>query len=392
MRVSADLRLFAFYSVFLVLKAAQAQTWTQTGAPSNAWAAIACSADGSNLVAAAGGQVLNGQIYTSTNSGANWNLTAAPMLRWTSVAGSADGRKLIAAAYDRGIYTSTDAGTSWISNNVNFPFGLWLGVSSSADGSQLFAVRYANDLVYHSTNSGAVWLTTTSHLADVVSVATSADGVIVVGSDNNGHVATSTTSGAIWSTNTSIGGNVSWVNASAGAQVLTAVAINRGVFSSTNKGSTWTSNSLPTSVIWRAATSSADGTKLTAVGYYPGSLIYSSLDSGASWISNNAPSLAWQAVASSSDGNAVFAASTNGGIWVRRASAAPLLNIANSTNGLVISWLIPSSNFVLQQSADPAFPSWTDVTNAPALELPSLQNRVTAPFSTDSAFYRLKLE
>src|SRR5712691_9502842 len=118
MRVSADLRLLAFYSTFLGLNAAQAQTWTQTGAPSNAWAAIACTADGYNLVAAAGGQVSNGQIYTSTNSGTTWSLTAAPMLRWTSVASAADGRKLIAAAYDRGIYTSTDAGTSWISNNL----------------------------------------------------------------------------------------------------------------------------------------------------------------------------------------------------------------------------------------------------------------------------------
>src|SRR5205823_9747880 len=140
--------------------------------------------------------------------------------------------------------------------------------SSSADGSQLFAVRYVNDLVYHSTNSGALWLMTTSHLADVVSVATSADGVIVVGGDNNGHVATSTNSGVNWSTNTSIGGNVSWVNASANGRTLIAVGINKGVFSSTNKGSTWISNNLPANNIWRAAVSSADGTKLSAVGYY----------------------------------------------------------------------------------------------------------------------------
>lgn len=307
------------------------------------------------------------------------------------MASSADGVRLIAAAYDRGIYTSTDAGTSWVSNNLNFAFGLWLAVSSSADGSQLFAVRYANNLVYHSTNFGAGWFTTTSQLADLGCVATSADGATVVAGDNNGHVATSTNSGAVWSTNTTIGGNVSWVNASADAQVLTAVALNRGVFASTNKGLTWLSNGLPTTIVWRAVASSADGTKLTAVAYSPIKVIYSSLDSGVTWISNSAPGLTWQSVASSSDGNAVFAASTDGGIWVRRTSAGPLLNIANSPNGLVISWLIPSSAFVLQQSADPSLASWTDVTNAPALQLPSLQNRVTLPLSSDTAFYRLKL-
>ena len=79
-------------------------------------------------------------------------------------------------------------------------------------------------------------------------------------------------------------------------------------------------------------------------------------------------------------------------IWVRRASAPPLLNIAESTNSVLISWLIQSVNFALQQSVDPVFSSWMDVTNAPVLELPSLQKRVSVPLNGGSAFYRLKLE
>jgi hypothetical protein len=49
---------------------------------------------------------------------------------------------------------------------------------------------------------------------------------------------------------------------------------------------------------------------------------------------------------------------------------------------------VPSTNFVLQQSAD--LISWADLTNAPALNLTNLQNQVTLPPSNGSGFYRLK--
>ena len=60
---------------------------------------VASSADGSKLVAAAGGTV-NGPIFTSTNFGVNWTkATNAPLARWYSVTSSADGNKLMACAY-----------------------------------------------------------------------------------------------------------------------------------------------------------------------------------------------------------------------------------------------------------------------------------------------------
>src|SRR5262245_21123609 len=111
-----------------------AQTWTQTGAPSNVWAAIACSAVGTKLGAAAGGQSFLGQIYTSTNGGTNWTPTGAPSNHWTAIASSSDGSRLAATAYGTGIFTSTNSGATWASNNI--ANGSWLSVSSSADGFQ----------------------------------------------------------------------------------------------------------------------------------------------------------------------------------------------------------------------------------------------------------------
>jgi photosystem II stability/assembly factor-like uncharacterized protein len=374
----------------VALESGHAQTWMETGSPSNLWSAVACSADGSRLLAATGGQFANGPLYLSTDSGTNWTLTGAPSLRWTSVASSADGTKLIAAAYDRGIYTSADGGTTWTSNNVaNVPFGTWMSVSSSADGSRLFAVRYGNFVLYSSSNSGALWVPRTNALADIISVASSADGTVAVASDNNGHVATSTNAGVNWSTNTTlVGFRVTSVGASADGHRLVAVPMGATVFASTNHGATWASNSLPPNSSWLAAVCSADGSDLTVIAQK--GLIYSSTHSGSTWVSNNAPGLFWQSVASSADGNCVFAAPSNGRIWVRRTVPAPVLALTTSAPGPVLSWVLPSANFIPQQSPSLQSPAWTDVSNAPVLNLTNLHDQLLLPPGSDSGFYRLR--
>ena len=143
----------------VAVDSAFAQTWTQTIATSQAWFAVASSADGSKLVTAATGNYMGpGQIYTSTNSGSTWTLTIAPSNSWVSVASSADGNKLVAAATGNGtrfsqgaIYTSTNSGGDWNSNNVT-PNN-WGPVASSADGTKLVAV-VNNGGIFTSTNSG----------------------------------------------------------------------------------------------------------------------------------------------------------------------------------------------------------------------------------------------
>ena len=67
---------------------------------------------------------------------------------------------------------------------------------------------------------------------------------------------------------------------------------------------------------------------------------------------------------------------------------APCLNLTSSSNNNSISWIIPSTNFMLQQSSD--LTAWADVTNVPVLNLTNLQNQVTLPSSNASGFYRLK--
>jgi hypothetical protein len=161
-----------------------------------------------------------------------------------------------------------------------------------------------------------------------------------------------------------------------------------GVYTSTNHGLTWRSNSLPSNSSWFASACSADGSLLT-VATQKG-LIYSSTNSGATWQSNNAPALLWQSVASSADGSVVFAAPSNGEIWMRRTTPAPKLNIVFTTPGPLLSWIVPSADFTLQRAATLVAPHWTDVTNVPVPNLTNLQNQAAVPWGGNLEFYRLR--
>jgi hypothetical protein len=50
--------------------------------------------------------------------------------------------------------------------------------------------------------------------------------------------------------------------------------------------------------------------------------------------------------------------------------------------------MVPVTTFILQQSTD--LENWSDVTNAPVLNLTNLQNQVTVPLTQTQTFYRLK--
>jgi photosystem II stability/assembly factor-like uncharacterized protein len=99
---------------FAVTDPVLAQDWVLTDAPTNlVWSSIACSADGSRLVAGTYGS----GIYLSTDAGSTWSPGGAPTTNSTcsSVVSSADGTRL--AALDNGyVYTSADAGITWTSN------------------------------------------------------------------------------------------------------------------------------------------------------------------------------------------------------------------------------------------------------------------------------------
>jgi hypothetical protein len=329
------------------------------------WACIASSADGNILFA-----MNYNTVWISTNSGVSWcSNTVSGVGWWTAVALSADGEKAVAVnagpAYGQGvpggIYTSTNSGRTW--SETLAPSNTWSCVASSADGTTLAAAVLGSSLprapVYVSTNSGATWAPTACPPnMQCTALASSADGreLIVGGFDGE----------------------------TTGAGML---------YTSTNSGNTWISNSLPLFERWYGVASSADGARLVAVAQNYGG-IFTSTNSGITWVSNSLPNTpAWLSVASSADGTKLVAACpgspSGGGIYTRQSTPAPQLNSTLINGNLALSWLIPSTNFVLQQSSDLITTNWSIVTNAPILNLTNLQNQVTLPAPAGSAFFRL---
>jgi hypothetical protein len=390
-------------ALLLFADCALGQTWTLTSAPTNDWSAIAASADGSKLIAAAGGAEFNRRlspIYLSTNSGATWFQATAPSNFWSSLASSADGTNLFAAAGDAEnqglIYISRDAGETW--NAASVPTLSWRSLASSADGSKIFALTVF-DQMFRSTNSGLTWISNTPP-DGAWAIACSADGNKVVAAPGNsiGRISTSIDAGATWTINNSPGA-LWWSVASSADGTKLIAACDYGIYTSSDSGATWVLNNVPP-MSWQQVVSSADGTTLLAAAWVasgdPLGPLYTSTNSGLTWFSNNIPNQAWTGLASSADGSSLFGVSAVsnltgvlGSAWASQTIPRPRLSIYKRDSTVQVSWTIPSTNFVLEQTSN-LVSGWSGVTNIPVSNLTNLQQQVEIPFLPGKSFYRLR--
>ena len=289
--------------------------WEQeTNSGIRSWYAIAASADGMKLAAAA----YNNYIYTSTNGGLTWTAkTNSGQRGWYSLTSSADGMRLAAGVNSGYIYTSTDGGATW-TERTNAGSHAWYSIASSADGMKLAACDYNTGYIYTSINGGATWTQrTTSGQRLWSSIASSADGMKLAACVQNGYLYTSSDGGATWTANTSMGAQFWWsITSSADGQKLAVIAYNGNLCTSHNGGATWTNLG---NRGWCAISSSADGTRLAAV--VDGGYIYLSTDSGVTWVQQTSAGIrSWDTVAVSGDGSMAAVGdygNYNGGyIWI----------------------------------------------------------------------------
>lgn len=390
-----------------------AQTWTPTGAPTNIWGPIAMSADGSKLATLYYGSGAVNVIWVSTNGGISWASNSIPGVsnvgRLLSACWSASGDKLAAvASFNSSIYTSTNYGVTWATNSV--PSETWFRIASSADGTRLVAV--AGNInpgpIYVSTDSGQTWTPANAPVTNWVSVAASANGsnwvAAVETSAFTGTLYTSTDGGLDWTLMTSAP-NVRYYSVASSADGTKFIAATEGpipavlgaIYTSTNSGASWISNSLPNEH-WSGVASSADGRVLAAIAftdnYGNSGFVYTSTNYGTTWNTlEKTPSQNWEGIASSADGGSLVACgatalgSSSGSIYILQTIPPPELNITSANSNLALSWTIPSTNFVLQQSPD--LISWNDLTNTPMLNLTNLQNQIVLSPANSSGFFRL---
>jgi hypothetical protein len=403
-------------------------TWTRTGAPSAAWQAMVSSADGSRAVAvsidgwvirlpytgpwelgesfvtdngdsvaaacsANGSSVLaatQSQLYLSRDSGTTWTPTRAPSNTWTSLAASADGIKLLAAAQNGSVFLSSDVGSNWMQTAT---YGR--PVACSADGTTLLVADLG--VVHTSDTAGANWKTTwllpsSGQGFPLGAIACSADGSKVITAANYGLIYTTTNLGDNWrATSAPTNYWASVASSEDGSKLVAAANGSLGgdglIYSSSDWGGTWKATSAPAAG-WRSVASSADGSRLVTVnaGEVP---VYTSMDFGATWTGADVPAGTWQAATITADGSQIVV--VGGGASCSLRLAAPLVLSIKLTNlGPLLSWLLPSTSFTLQQSPDLNSGNWLDVTNQPRFIFSTLHQGVHLPVSAESAFYRLK--
>jgi photosystem II stability/assembly factor-like uncharacterized protein len=221
----------------------------------------------------------------------------------------------------------------------------WHSIASSSDGSRLVAAIGYNDSgsIYVSTNAGATWIQTDSPIANWYSVASSTDGNTII-----------------------------------------AAAYGDGVYSSTNGGIDWITNGLP-SANWVSVASSADGT--TFVALTEQSMLCISTNSGITWMSTNSLYPFFSPVLSA-DGRKAFAMGSTG-FYTLQFTPNPQLNITTLTNNIVLSWLVPSTFFALQQNLDLNTTNWVTLTNTPVLNPATLHDETILSPAGSSGYYRL---
>ena len=323
-------------------------------ASTQSWSSVASSADGTKLVAVVGASwrtSATGQIWTSTDSGSNWNCSInSPSTNWQSVASSLNGTKLVAAVFGGQIWTSSDAGTNWTARAST---QLWWSVASSADGNKLVAAAGAwasPGQIWTSTDAGLNWMAH-GDISNWWSVASSADGNNLVASAMHqwgGEIWTSKNAGTDWTKQP--GFPASWYSGSclassadgnrlvAGTVVeMTGFYIPSVIWCSANAGLTWTAG-VHTQYWWSVA-SSADGSKLVAVGNghgfdgSPGQMDIST-DAGATWTTCSR-NTNWQSVALSADGTKLVAVVQGGQIYTCSSQNSTLLTGAQGTTAIL---------------------------------------------------------
>ncbi len=287
-----------------------------------AWRSVASSADGTKLVAV----VYGGEIYTSSDAGFSWMARNAGTRNWSAVASSADGTTLVATVDSvtgrRGpIYTSSDSGATWTERNE---LARWSSVASSADGTKLVAVASPGQ-IYTSNDSGESWTAQGSN-RNWASVASSADGTKLVAVDNpgspqGGQIYTSSDSGVSWTPRGPVKLWTSVASSGDGSKLVAVASVRRPgtgqIYSSSDSGLSWTPHEAERK--WIAVASSDDGTKLIAA--VSDGQIYLSSDSSVSWAPHE-PARQWVAVASSADGNRLVAVVNGGQIYTSTGSVS----------------------------------------------------------------------
>lgn len=222
------------------------------------WYQVTMSGDGQKLAAIkeTGGMGGCDHIYVSSDSGATAT-ARGPCKVWAAVTFSNDGTAAVAAAEtasDGGLYTSSDAGETWVQHNVSFGWCPITVIAVSSDGTKIALPGFTGPYqetnnVYLSADSGVTWTPLPLDINDTylctIHIAMSSDGskmaVTTTGPDSGhdgGYIYTSSDSGATW-TQRATKEWWSGIASSSDGGTLVAAAQGSYIYTSSDAGVTW---------------------------------------------------------------------------------------------------------------------------------------------------------
>jgi hypothetical protein len=372
-------------AVFCVVISGFAYTWTPLN---TSFGVVSMSADGRIVCSCPS---TSGNFRISRDWGQTWSIaTNAPPggSIFDPVALSADGSRIIVCLSSNDnlhrVFRSTDFGTNWTLLNLPSLSGVFncYCLASSADGSNLIAGGNSAGAVYFSTNGGANWSISSAPNANWTTFDSSADARQILGIVSDGHIYASTNFGADWTlADFPVQG---WKSACISADGKSKGATGANTYISRNGGAILMTNKINGGSI----ACSANG-MTWMIG---GAMVYTSSDGGVTWVTNLSNG-GWSGTMSADGCEIVVdqSLSFGGGLtnWVGRVTPSPQLNVQTTDGNASVFWLLPSTNFVLQQNSDLSTTNWLTISANPTLNFSNLQQRISVPLSESNGFFRL---
>jgi hypothetical protein len=237
-------------------------SWNQTSAPTSGWSGLVCSSNGTIVYAV---DKTTGTCYKSTNSGSTWETTG---------------------------YTFSSSGI-----NVNV-------LACSSDGTRIYAAP-SNNVIYYSTNSGALFQASVSPSKNFQSISCNSDGSVIFAcvNSNFSKIITSKDYGITWS---EFGSNGVYYSVASSSNLTTGYTSFAGIVRGIYTVPSYTSILIGS---YKSVACSADGTRIYA-GTLAAGAISTSANSGGSWTTTSLTTTStsgWTSIACSSDGSTVYA-------------------------------------------------------------------------------------
>lgn len=305
-------------------------TWFDAGlvaVDGNSWSSVACSADGSGLLLAAG----TDGLAISRTQGATWSVISV-YGPFTRVGCSSNGQYVVAANNGGLVLVSYDAGVSWTAQTSLYEFGSWTAARVFPDGTGFLLTEGGPGYIYSGVPTPIptpIWNYEFGMKAVSIRSGTGAP------TSNTGIIGDSyvdVTNGNLWGpklaqTFTTSYASVTWSGANISAswssvflanagQTVWAVADTGNVYNGTISGSvaTLASNSNLSSGSWKAVAGSEDGVIVYAA--EGDSNIFVSEDAGSTWRTDLSSTVeSWVSIASSVVGDILFAVTASGTVY-----------------------------------------------------------------------------